>query len=69
MTDRPHTSFRPTFGHVVATVAIFIAAAALIALFMVAVQSVWFWPLAAVFVLATIIGLLAPLPPSPGPRP
>lgn len=63
MTDSSMKPFRPTFGHVIATIAIFVAAAALIALFMVPIQNSWFWPTVGMFVVATAIGLLAPLPP------
>lgn len=61
--NSPHQPFRPSFGHIVATSAIFVAAIAVIALFMIPVQNVWFWPTAAVFGVATALALLVPLRP------
>lgn len=55
--------FRPTFGHIVATGAIFVAAIAVIALFMIPVQNFWFWPTAGVFGAAAALALLVPLRP------
>lgn len=63
MPEQPPQPFRPTFGHIVATCSILVAAIAVLALFMIPVQNAWFWPVAGVFGVATALALLVPLKP------
>ena len=73
MPEQPPQPFRPTFGHIVATCSILVAAIAVLALLMIPVQNFLFWPVAGVFGAAAAVALLVPLKPRGGaarePRP